>query len=256
MTVSGVGDAFASAAGGSLLLAAPVAALAGLISFASPCCLPLVPGYLSYVTGLSGATADETAARSRRTVLAGALLFVLGFSAVFVASGALFGALGDSLLRHSSILTRIFGVMSILMGVAFLGVIPMANRQAKLRFQPRMGVAGAPLLGVVFGLGWTPCLGPTLAVIQTLAFNEGTAARGALLTFIYSLGLGIPFIALALGFSKATRAVGFFRRHARAVTRIGGGLLILVGTLLVTGAWDTFTIWLRVHYIGTFTTTV
>ena len=256
MTPQGVGDAFANAAGGSLLLAAPVAALAGLVSFLSPCCLPLVPGYLSYLTGLSGATADQAAARSRRIVVAGAVLFVLGFSAVFVASGALFGALGGALLRHAPVLTRIFGVVAILMGVAFLGLIPMTNREVRLRYRPQMGVAGAPLLGVVFGLGWTPCLGPTLAVIQTLAFNQGTAVRGALLTFIYSLGLGIPFIALALGFSRATRGVAFFRRHARAVTRVGGGMLIIVGLLLVTGAWDDFTIWLRVHYIGKFTTSV
>jgi len=197
---------------GPLLVAAGVAALVGLISFASPCVLPLVPGYLAYVSGLVGAPAEEpapgaggtaTAVRTgvsphTRTVL-GAVLFVLGFTAVFVAFGAAFGGLGRLMLQHADLLNRVFGVVTIVVGLGFLGWLPLLQRTSRLSARPAAGLAGAPLLGVVFGLGWTPCLGPTLSAVYSLAFSEATAARGALLGVAYCLGLGVPFVLVALG---------------------------------------------------------
>ena len=263
---------------GPLLVAAAVAALAGLISFASPCVLPLVPGYLSYVTGLVGtgaataapapsgaepstgrsggsggtvtvtvtavrATVDERSPRGRMVL--GAVLFVLGFTAVFVAFGALFGGLGRLLLEHQEVITRVMGVVTVVVGLAFLGWLPALQRSRKLAVRPAAGLAGAPLLGVVFGLGWTPCLGPTLAAVNVLAFTEATATRGALLGVAYCLGLGVPFVLVALGARWAMGATSFLRRHAAAVTRVGGAVLVLVGLLLVTGAWTEMMLWLR-----------
>jgi cytochrome c-type biogenesis protein len=251
---------------GPLLVAAAVAALVGLVSFASPCVLPLVPGYLSYVTGLAGtgarttapapapagpggtATAvrpdvDERSPRGRMVL--GAALFVLGFTVVFVAFGAAFGGLGRLLLQHADVLTRVFGVVTIVMGLAFLGWLPFLQRTARLSARPVAGLAGAPLLGVVFGLGWTPCLGPTLAAVNSLAYVEATAGRGALLGVAYCLGLGVPFVLVALGARWALGATSFLRRHARTVTRVGGVLLLVVGVLLVTGAWTEMMGWLR-----------
>jgi cytochrome c-type biogenesis protein len=246
---------------GPLLVAAAVAALVGLISFASPCVLPLVPGYLSYVAGLVGtgastgaavrgggrtATAVRTDERSPRgRMVLGALLFVLGFTAVFVAFGAGFGGLGRLLLQYSGVLSRIFGVVTIVVGLAFLGWLPLLQRTKRLTVRPVAGLAGAPLLGVVFGLGWTPCLGPTLSAVYSLAFSEATAGRGAFLSVAYCLGLGIPFVLVALGARWALGATTFLRRHARTVTRIGGGVLVVVGLLLLTGLWTDFMIWLR-----------
>jgi cytochrome c-type biogenesis protein len=249
---------------GPLLVAAGVAALVGLISFASPCVLPLVPGYLSYVTGLVGTGARATAAvpaggggtatavrtetdeRSPRArMLAGALLFVLGFTLVFVAFGAAFGGLGRLLLEWSDDLDRVFGVVTIVMGLAFLGWLPFLQRTARLSARPVAGLAGAPLLGIVFGLGWTPCLGPTLAAVNSLAYAEATAGRGAFLGVAYCLGLGIPFVLVALGARWAMGATSFLRRHARTVTRIGGAVLVVVGILLVTGLWTDLMQWLR-----------
>jgi cytochrome c-type biogenesis protein len=253
---------------GPLLVAAAVAALVGLISFASPCVLPLVPGYLSYVAGLVGtgtpvaapapggggtATAVRTDLDTRtpraRMVL-GALLFVLGFTLVFVAFGALFGGLGRLLLEWSDVINRVLGVVTILlglvfMGTAFLGRIPLFQRTVRFSGRPGAGLAGAPLLGIVFGLGWTPCLGPTLAAVNSLAYTEATAARGALLGVAYCLGLGIPFVLVALGARWAMGATSFLRRHARTVTRVGGAVLVVVGLLLVTGAWTELMGWLR-----------
>ncbi|MGY1630179.1 cytochrome c biogenesis CcdA family protein [Geodermatophilus sp. SYSU D01186] len=257
---------------GPLLVAAAVAALVGLVSFASPCVLPLVPGYLSYVTGLAGAgattpsrswgrdqpggsgggrgavIAERVAADDRSTrgrMVLGALLFVLGFTAVFVAFGAAFGGLGRLLLQHADVLTRVFGVVTIVMGLAFLGWLPLLQRTARLSARPVAGLAGAPLLGVVFGLGWTPCLGPTLAAVNSLAYVEATAGRGALLGVAYCLGLGVPFVLVALGARWALGATSFLRRHARTVTRVGGALLVVVGVLLVSGAWTEMMGWLR-----------
>jgi cytochrome c-type biogenesis protein len=263
-----VGDTFAGlVTDGPLLVAAAVAALVGLISFASPCVLPLVPGYLSYVAGLVGAGAREavpaaptgaaagagataTAVRvdersPRGRMVLGSVLFVLGFTAVFVAISTAFGGLGRLLLVHNETITRAMGVVTVLVGLGFLGWLPMLQRTKRLTLRPSVGLAGAPLLGVVFGLGWTPCLGPTLAAVQNLAFAEATAGRGAILGLAYCLGLGVPFVLVALGARWAVGATSFLRRHAQAVTRFGGGVLVVVGLLLVTGAWTEMMEWLR-----------
>lgn len=220
---------------GSLLLAIPVALIAGLVSFFSPCVVPLLPGYLSYTTGLSGADL-ESAKRGR--MLAGSLLFVGGFSFVFVSYGALFGAVGDWLFRYQHAITIALGGLTILLGIAFLGAVPWLQRDFRFHRIPTVGLAAAPLLGVLFGLGWTPCIGPTLGAITTLAFTQGSAGRGALLSFVYCLGLGLPFIAAALAYRRMLGTIGWVRRHQRWVTQIGGLMLIVVGVLLVTGWWD------------------
>ncbi len=221
---------------GALLLAVPVALIGGLVSFFSPCVLPLVPGYLSYVTGVSGA--DLGSARRGR-MAAGASLFVLGFTAVFVSGGALFGGFGYTLQEYKDPLTRILGVVTIVLGVAFMGVVPgLFQREFRLHKRPTVGLAGAPVLGVLFGLGWTPCLGPTLSAVNALSINQASAGRGALLTAAYCLGLGLPFIAAAIAFRRALGAFAFVKRHYAWVMRIGGGMLVVVGVLLVTGAWD------------------
>ncbi|GAA2758696.1 cytochrome c-type biogenesis protein [Actinopolymorpha rutila] len=231
-----VGDGFArTALHGSLMLAIPIAALAGLVSFLSPCVLPLVPGYLSYVTGLTGA---DLASARRGRMLAGALLFVLGFAAVFVSIGAVFGVVGNFLAVNAGLLTRILGVVAILLGLAFVGLVPWLQRDVRVHKVPAVGLAAAPLLGVLFGLGWTPCVGPTLGVAATLAVNEGTAGRGSLLMLAYALGLGVPFVLVALGFRRVLGGLSWVRRHHVWVTRAGGALLILVGLAMVTGAWD------------------
>jgi cytochrome c-type biogenesis protein len=254
-----VGETFSGlVTDGPLLVAAGVAALVGLISFASPCVLPLVPGYLAYVSGLvgTGAPADEpgsggtatavrTAVSPRTRMVLGAVLFVLGFTVVFVAFGTAFGGLGRLLLQHADLLNRIFGVITILVGLAFLGWLPFLQRTARITARPAAGLAGAPLLGIVFGLGWTPCLGPTLSAVYSLAFTEATATRGAILGLAYCLGLGIPFVLVALGARWAVGATSFLRRHARTVTRVGGAVLVLVGLMLLTGAWTELMGWLR-----------
>lgn len=233
---------------GSLVLALPVAAVAGLVSFFSPCVVPLLPGYLSYATGLSGA--DLGTARRGRMLL-GSTLFVLGFTFVFVALGTLSGALGDWLWTYMRQITVVLGFVTILVGFSFLGLVPWLQRDIRVHKVPAVGLAAAPLLGVLFGLGWTPCIGPTLSVVQTLALQEGTAARGALLSGAYSLGLGIPFILAGLGFKRMAGAIGWVRRHQAWVTRIGGVMLIVVGLLLVTGLWDLWVAELR-GWIGAY----
>ncbi|MCZ2817997.1 cytochrome c biogenesis CcdA family protein [Modestobacter sp. VKM Ac-2984] len=264
---------------GPLLVAIAVAALVGLISFASPCCLPLIPGYVSYVAGLAGSQVTAGAARvpqvagggaagatsagcsaeagaiptptaapaaaGRGRVLAGSLLFIAGFSAVFVSFGALFGGLGRLLLEWSPVLTRVAGVVVIAMGLSFLGAIPWLMRERRVHHRPPAGLAGAPVLGVVFGLGWTPCLGPTLAAVNTLAYTQASAGRGAVLALAYCLGLGVPFVLVALGARRALALSALARRHAPVVMRIGGGLMIALGILLLTGWWDALMIWLR-----------
>ncbi|MDN3295593.1 cytochrome c biogenesis protein CcdA [Streptomyces ficellus] len=222
---------------GALLLALPIAVLGGLVSFFSPCVLPLVPGYLSYVTGVTG---TDLAEARRGRMAAGAALFVLGFSAVFVSGGALFGYFGWTLQAHRGTLTTVLGVLMVLMGIFFLGLMPwFTQREFRFHRRPVTGLAGAPLLGALFGIGWTPCIGPTLASVQALAANEASAGRGALLTVAYCLGLGLPFILAAVAFRKALGAFGWVKRHYAWVMRIGGGMMIATGLLLLTGAWDT-----------------
>lgn len=234
---------------GSLLVAIAIAMLAGLLAFLSPCVLPLAPGYLSYVTGLTGAQLADPAGRRGR-VLLGSVLFVLGFSIVFIAYGAAFGGLGSLLLQYQDLINRVLGVIVIVMGLAFMGLIPGLNRDLRLHRAPTWSVAGAPILGIAFGLGWSPCIGPTLAVVQSLAFTEASAVRGAVLSFFYCIGLGLPFILLALLFSRAAGALAWVKRHYVGIMRFGGAMLVIVGLLLLTGVWTQFTIWLRVTMPG------
>ena len=253
MTFTDLGHWFASTAlSGSMLLAVPVALVAGLVSFFSPCVVPLLPGYLSYATGLSGA--DLASARRGRMVL-GSSLFVLGFSAVFVTLGSASGALGDWLIVYSRQISIVLGSFTILVGVAFLGFVPWMQRDVRVHKVPAVGLTAAPLLGVLFGLGWTPCIGPTLSAVQVLAFQQGTAGRGAVLSLAYSLGLGVPFVLAALGFRRMLGAVSWVRRHQVWVTRVGGIMLIVVGLLLVTGIWDLWVAYLR-SWVGTFAVAV
>jgi cytochrome c-type biogenesis protein len=242
-----MGDIGSIITSGSLLFALPIAFAAGIVAFLSPCVLPLAPGYVSYITGLTGAELSEG---KKGRVLAGSLLFVLGFSVVFVSYGAFFGGVGSVLLEYADWINRILGVIVIIMGLAFMGVIPGLQREYRFHQVPKWGVAGAPLLGVAFGIGWSPCIGPTLTAVQSLAFTEASAARGALLSLVYSFGLGLPFILLGLLFTRAAGAIKFLRRHNLLIMRIGGGMLVLVGVLLVTGWWTDFTIWLRITMPG------
>jgi cytochrome c-type biogenesis protein len=221
---------------GALLVALPIAVLGGLVSFFSPCVLPLVPGYLSYVTGVTGT--DLADARRGRMVV-GASLFVLGFTAVFVSGGALFGYFGESLQEQKGILSKVLGVLMILMGVFFMGLMPwLTQRDFRFHRKPAAGLVGAPVLGALFGIGWAPCIGPTLASVQALSFNQASAGRGAILTVAYCLGLGLPFVLAAVAFRKALGAFGWVKRHYVWVMRLGGTMMIVTGLLLLTGAWD------------------
>lgn len=254
--LDGLGEWFATQAySGTLLLAIPVALLAGLVSFFSPCVVPLLPGYLSYATGLSGADLAEGNA-SRGRLLAGSLLFVLGFSFVFVSLGTFIGAVGEWLWEYREPITMVLGALTIVLGLVFIGAVPWAQRDVRVHGAPYVGVAAAPLLGVLFGLGWTPCIGPTLSAVLTLSYNEASAGRGALLTLFYCLGLGAPFVVAALAYRRVLGRIGWLRRHQRAVTVVGGVMLVVVGLLLVTGAWDHLIGWLRVWFPADFETSV
>jgi cytochrome c-type biogenesis protein len=233
---------------GPLLVAGAVAALVGLVGFLSPCVLPLVPGYLSYVAGLSGSS--SSARHAQRRMVLGAVLFVLGFTAIFVLQGVLFGSLGSALRDHRRLIEQILGGLTIVMGLVFLGGIPILQRELKVHRLPKAGLYGAPVLGLVFGLAWLPCQTPTLGAVDSLAYTQGSAGRGALLQVFYCLGLGVPFVLVALGVGWVSGALGFVRRHGGAVTRVGGVLLIVIGILLVTGAWDTWMNWLRAELGG------
>ncbi len=281
-------------ASGPLLLAIPVAAAAGAVTFLSPCVLPLVPGYLSYITGMSGASVagataggppdrDESVGPetrtggssgtpaatavavpavtrappgpSRRRALTGAALFVFGFSALFALEGLAVGSIGATLLGDESALSRVLGVLLIGLGLLFAGAFErfgFSGRVVKPSLRPRAGLASAPLLGVLFGIGWTPCAGPTLAAVLTLSATTGTAARGGLLAFIYGLGIGVPFLVVAFAVERGVTMFGFARRHARLITRIGGLLLIAVGLLEVTGAWSSAMVWLKIHWLANY----
>lgn len=224
---------------GPLLIAVLVAVAAGAVSFASPCVLPLVPGYLGYLAGLVGSDADGRGPRRWRVAGATAL-FVAGFTVVFAAGVLVVLGLSDALLRNELLLQRIGGVVTIAMGLVFVGLIPVMQREVRIHRVPDAGVLGAPLLGAVFGLGWTPCLGPTLTGVVAVATGTqagGTLLRGALLVLAYCVGLGLPFVLLALGAQRAVAAQRWLRGHVRAVQLAGGAMLVLVGLLLVTGLW-------------------
>ncbi len=280
---------------GPLLLALPVAAAAGAVTFLSPCCLPLVPGYLAYITGMSGAdsgskraavtgapdapgaaasavaavggssTATVTAASAaapagpasapRGRMVAGTALFVLGFSLVFSFIGFTVGGIGELFRSHSAGITQVLGGVTVLLGLLFFGAFDrfmFAGRVIRPSVMPKAGLAGAPLLGVLFGIGWTPCIGPALSAVQALSFSTGTAPRGAFLGFIYGLGLGIPFLIVAALFQRTMNVLAFFKRNARLVTRIGGLMLVALGLVEVTGAWTAVIAWMHTHWFGTY----
>ena len=224
---------------GSMLAAVPVAILAGLVSFASPCVVPLVPGYLGYVSGMAGTGGTGKASRPRLVV--GATLFVLGFSAVFVTLGFAIASAGAAIAPYLDVITRVLGVIVILLGFAFMGAMPFLQAEKRFHVNPKAGLAGAPVLGVAFGLGWTPCIGPTLAAVYTLGLSEATQGRGVLLAAAYCVGLGLPFVLLAALFERSGRVLGWLRRHRLLLMRLGGAMLIVLGVLLVTGLWDRLT---------------
>ena len=226
--------------GGGLWLAAPIAIAAGLVSFLSPCVLPLVPGYLGYVSGVASGVE-----RTRSRVLLGALLFVLGFSVVFLLATILVGTVGVFVAQYSDLILRIAGIVVILMGVVFIGQVSFLQRTVKPGWQPRTGLIGAPLLGVIFAIGWTPCVGPTLVAVTSLVLDQGDLGRAFVLGIAYCIGLGVPFLLVAIGFGWVGASVRWVRRHVRAVNIAGGALLIVIGVLMVSGVWG-----LVVHSIG------
>lgn len=234
-----------------MLLAIPVALLAGLVSFLSPCVLPLVPGYLGYVSGLTGADLQN---QRRGRMFAGIGLFVLGFSVVFVLVGAGVGGLGAWLRGpNAALVTQLLGVVVILLGIVFLGGLGWFQREAKIHAKPPAGLWGAPVLGITFGLGWAPCIGPTLGAVLALVYSDGsTVPKGAFLAFVYCLGLGIPFLLIALGLRRGMGALAFFRKHRRGLQWFGGGMLVVLGLLMATGLWGT---WIN-EFQGLFVSTV
>jgi cytochrome c-type biogenesis protein len=251
--ILGGGMSFAGvAANGPLVLAAGAAATAGLVSFLSPCVLPLVPGYLSYMTGLAGADLDATVdgdgpGRSRVVgrVLAGTLLFIAGFAVIFTLSIVAAASLGHTLRWHERTVDVIVGIFVIVLGAAFLGLIPGMQREWRIRKLPSAGLLGAPVLGAVFALSWAPCIGPTLGAVMSMSLAGGQTGRAVLLSVAYCLGLGLPFLIFGLGFRRLIGVFRVIRRNSRWVTRVGGGLLIVIGFALVADAWEPFLVWLR-----------
>lgn len=231
-------------ADGQLLVASLIALAAGLASFLSPCMLPLIPGYLAYVSGVAGsqsrAGADPRSAQrsERRRMVLGSLLFVLGFTVVFLLVNVAAGSIGFWLWDQQELITRVLGVLVILMGLVFIGVFGGLQRTRRLSISPKVGLAGAPLLGVVFAIGWAPCVGPTLGIVLTLSAQSGSAGRAMILAVLYCVGLGLPFVLAAFGFGWMTTAIAFFKKHIRVVNLIGGGLLIVIGLLMVSGVWS------------------
>jgi cytochrome c-type biogenesis protein len=257
-----MGERFAAIAStGPLLVAMAVAAAAGLVSFLSPCVLPLVPGYLSYVTGLAGTDLDAAARpapagpagtvpvkvrqRARHRVVAGTLGFIAGFAAVFVTVAVAFNAAGRALLTNARTIEIVAGALTVLLGAGYLGAFPLLQRQVRASRLPSAGVASAPVLGATFGLSWTPCVSPTLGAVLGLAAVESTAGRATVLALAYCAGLGLPFLFVGLGLRHAMALTGFVRRHQRWVTRVGGALLVAIGVALLTGGWGELMIWLR-----------
>ncbi len=262
-----MGESFASIAGtGPLVLAIAVSALAGLVSILSPCVLPLVPGYLSFVTGLAGSDLDAAErsaqpseqgggvavatrpAAVRGRVLAGTVLFVLGFAVVFMLLATLVANIGLTLKSHQDTLNVVLGVLIIVLGLGYLGWIPGMQREARISKLPAAGLIGAPIFGAIFALSWIPCVGPTLTVVLVLSTTSGQTSRAVMLALAYSLGLGIPFVLFGLFFRKLLGAFQAIRRNSRWVTRVGGVLLILVGLILVTGGWNDLLVWLQTTF--------
>lgn len=229
---------------GSMLGAIPVALLAGLLSFFSPCVLPLVPGYLSYAAGQGAAELSEPTGpqsltgSTRLRILSGSVLFVLGFTLVFVATGTVIGGLGRALVDHQRTIEMVVGALTVVLGAMFAGLVPLGGREFRIHRLPRAGLAAAPVLGVVFGLGWTPCIGPALTIVYGLSFQQGSALRGALLAACYALGLGLPFIAAGAALGRAWHSGGWVSRHQAGVQRAGGVLMMAVGVALITGWWS------------------
>ncbi len=245
-----MGETFADiASGGPILAAVGVAALAGLVSFLSPCILPLVPGYLSYVTGLAGADLDDALNRpdaaARGRIAVGAAGFIAGFTIVFTLTGVIAANIGRALLVHQGAVQFGVGLLIIVLGLAFLGFIPGLQREWRIHRLPAAGLASAPVLGAVFALSWVPCLGPTLAAVLGLAMVDGSTGRAVTLTVAYCLGLGLPFLVFGLGFRKLIGLNRAVRRNSMWVTRVGGAMLIIVGLSLTTGVWGDFINWLR-----------
>ncbi len=243
MFIADVGQTVMS---GSMLLAIPIAIAAGFLSFASPCVLPLVPGYLSFISGLSHNEIQnsEGLTQQKSRLLIGSLGFIGGFSFLFISAGAAFGQVGYWLKANQDGLNIVLGLVVIVMGASFLGWIPAAQQDFRLRMRIQDGIWSAPLLGLVFGLGWAPCIGPTLAAVLTLSFEEGPI-RGAILALFYCIGLGVPFLAVALAYRKSLVATKFLRTHSRAITKIGGAFLVLIGFAIMTGLWQQMTIFLQ-----------
>lgn len=232
-------------ADGQLLVASLIALLAGLVSFLSPCVLPLIPGYLAYVSGVAGSGGSAAAANpasaqkaERRRMIIGSLLFIAGFTLVFLLINVAAGAIGFWLWDYQDIIIQVMGLVVIVMGLVFMGAFSKLQNKKQLKLKPRVGLAGAPVLGIVFAIGWAPCMGPTLGVVMTLAAQSGSVGRATVLALFYCIGLGVPFVLASFGFGWMTQTMTFFKRHIRVVNLIGGALLILIGLLMVTGLWS------------------